>query len=294
MHKAGFINILGNPNAGKSTLMNALVGEPISIVNAKVQTTRHRIMGMLNLPDAQLIFSDTPGIIKPAYKLQEGMMRFVSGALSDADILLLVSDVKEKKLNDESLISKLNDMEVPLFVLLNKIDTSNQQELDEAYAHWKNLLPKAEIILVSALHSFNLDVLLQKIIYLLPEHPPYFSKEDNEITDKTERFIMSEIIREKILQFYDKEIPYCSEVIVSEFKEKENLIAVRAEIIVERDSQKGIIIGHKGSALKKTGTEARKQAEIFFGKKFFLELHVKVDKDWRHNENKLKRYGYWQ
>ncbi|NUM51144.1 MAG: GTPase Era [Flavobacteriales bacterium] len=293
VHKSGFVNIIGNPNAGKSTLINLLVGEKISIINAKAQTTRHRIMGIVNDKDFQIIYSDTPGLLKPAYKLQEGMMRFVDNALQDADLFLLVVDINEKELNDEKILEILKNTSTPVFVLLNKVDTSRANKTEEMLVYWKGLLPNAEVFLISALHHFNIEVVKEKIIKMLPEHPPFFPKEDNEITDKTERFLVSEIIREKVLDLYHKEIPYSTEIVMVEFKEKEKLFSIRAEIRVERDSQKGIIIGHRGEALKKLGTIAREEIETFLGKKVFLDLHVKVDKNWRNEEQKLKRYGYW-
>lgn len=293
MHKSGFVNIIGNPNAGKSTLINLLVGQKISIINSKAQTTRHRIMGIVNGEDFQIIYSDTPGVLKPAYKLQEGMMRFVGGALQDADLFLLVSDVNEKDFNDEQILNKLQNTSIPVFVLLNKVDTSSAHKIEEMILYWKNLLPNAEVFPVSALHNFNIEIVKEKIGKILPEHPAYFPKDDDEITDKTERFLVSEIIREKILDLYHKEIPYSTEIVIVEFKDKEKLFSIRAEIMVERDSQKGIIIGHRGEALKKLGIKAREEIETMLEKKVYLELHVKVDKDWRNEEKKLKRYGYW-
>lgn len=293
MHKSGFVNIIGNPNAGKSTLINLLVGQKISIINSKAQTTRHRIMGIVNGEDFQIIYSDTPGVLKPAYKLQEGMMRFVGGALQDADLFLLVSDVNEKDFNDEQILNKLQNTNIPVFVLLNKVDTSSAHKIEEMIIYWKNLLPKAEIFPISALHNFNIEIVKEKIEKILPEHPAYFPKDEDEITDKTERFLVSEIIREKILDLYHKEIPYSTEIVIVEFKDKEKLFSIRAEIMVERDSQKGIIIGHRGEALKKLGIKAREEIETMLEKKVYLELHVKVDKDWRNEEKKLKRYGYW-
>jgi GTP-binding protein Era len=293
VHKSGFVNIIGNPNAGKSTLINLLVGQKISIINSKAQTTRHRIMGIVNGDNFQIIYSDTPGVLKPAYKLQEGMMRFVGGALQDADLFLLVADVNDKDFNDEQILNKLQNSKIPVFVLLNKVDTSTAHKIEETILYWKNLLPNAEIFPVSALHNFNMEVVKEKIEKILPEHPAYFPKDDDEITDKTERFLVSEIIREKILDLYHKEIPYSTEIVIVEFKDKEKLFSIRAEIMVERDSQKGIIIGHRGEALKKLGIKAREEIETFLEKKVYLELHVKVDKDWRNEEKKLKRYGYW-
>lgn len=292
MHKAGFVNIIGAPNVGKSTLMNKLVGERLSIITSKAQTTRHRIMGIVNGDDFQIVYSDTPGIVDPAYKLHEGMMTFVNTAIIDADVLLVVVEVGEKDFKNKVLQERINKMDTPVFLLINKIDTSNQQQLEEKVAFWAKEFPKAEILPISALAAFNTDLVLKKLISLLPESPPFFPKD--EMTDKTERFFVSEIIREKIFLNYKKEIPYSSEVVVEAFKELEDIIHIRAEIFVERDSQKGIIIGHQGGALKKVGTEARKDIESFFGKKVFLDLRVKVDKDWRSNDKKLSKYGYLQ
>lgn len=290
MHKAGFVNIIGCPNVGKSTLMNALVGERLSIITSKAQTTRHRIMGIVNEKEYQVIFSDTPGILKPNYKLHEKMMRFVSDAMEDADIFLLITDLFEDTSLEESYIQKLQKVTQPVLLLVNKIDLGDEPKLHAKVEQWKGKLPNAEIIPISALKNVNVDMVMKRIISLLPEHEAFYSKD--ELTDKPERFFVSEIIREKILLNYKKEIPYSTEVVVESFKEDENIIRMEATIYVERDSQKGIIIGHKGESIKKTGTEARKDCETFFGKHVHLELYVKVDKDWRHNDNRLKRYGY--
>jgi len=290
-HKAGFVNILGNPNVGKSTLMNALVGERLSIITNKAQTTRHRIHGIVNGDDFQIVYSDTPGILKSHYKLQESMMKFVDSALTDADIILYVTDVVETPDKNIEYIEKINRTGAPVILVLNKIDLSNQQELEELVNKWKELIPQAVIFPASALNKFNLENIFNEILFLLPESEPYFPKDDS-LTDKTERFIVSEIIREKIFLTYQKEIPYSVEVEVEEFKESENMIHMRSIIYVSRDSQKGIIIGHQGKALKRVGTQARKDAEDFFGKKVHLELYVKVNKDWRDDDNQLKRFGY--
>ncbi|MDD2191358.1 MAG: GTPase Era [Bacteroidales bacterium] len=289
MHKAGFVNIIGNPNVGKSTLMNALVGEKLSIITSKSQTTRHRIMGLLNGDDFQIVFSDTPGIVNPHYKLHESMMHFVNLALQDADLFLLVTEVGETLKNHETLDKVINS-EIPVILLINKIDLSNQEEVEKKVEYWQNEIPRAIIIPTSATENFNLDVVFNKILELLPESPPYFPKD--ELTDKSMRFFVSEIIREKILMYYQKEIPYSCEVVVESFKEENNINKISTVIYVERDSQKGIVIGHKGSMLKKVGTEARLDIEEFTGKKCFLEIHVKVLKDWRNNDNSLRRFGY--
>lgn len=289
MHKAGFVNIIGNPNVGKSTLMNALVGEKLSIITSKSQTTRHRIMGLLNGDDFQIVFSDTPGIVNPHYKLHESMMHFVNLALQDADLFLLVTEVGETLKNHDTLDKVINS-EIPVILLINKIDLSNQVEVEEKVEYWQNEIPRAIIIPTSATENFNLDVVFNKILELLPESPPYFPKD--ELTDKSMRFFVSEIIREKILMYYQKEIPYSCEVVVEMFKEENNINKISTVIYVERDSQKGIMIGHKGSMLKKVGTEARLDIEEFTGKKCFLEIHVKVLKDWRNNDNSLRRFGY--
>lgn len=290
--RSGFVNIIGKPNVGKSTLMNGLVGERLSIINAKAQTTRHRIMGIVNGEDFQIVYSDTPGIIeKPAYKLQESMMGFVKTAFTDADIFLYVVEINEKK-PDEKLVEKLNKFNIPILLLLNKIDLSNQDELMEKGKFWKELIPKAEIIPVSALHKFNLDLVMDRIRFHLPEGPAYFPQD--ELSDKPMRFFCAEIIREKILSFYDKEIPYSCEVVIESYKEEENIIKIRAIIYVARETQKGILIGHQGTMLKKTGTAARKDMEELLHKKVFLETYVKVEKDWRDSDNHLKRFGYNQ
>ena len=292
MHKAGFVNIVGNPNVGKSTLMNLLVGERISIATFKAQTTRHRIMGILNTDEAQIVFSDTPGVLKPNYKLQEAMLRFSRSALRDADVLLYVTDMVETPEKNLEFIEEVNKLEVPVLVLINKIDLSNQAELTKRVEQLHALLPKAEILPISALAKFNVDVVLKRIMQLLPDSPPYFDKD--QLTDKPARFFVTEIIREKILLHYDKEIPYVVEAAVELFKEAEKSIYISANIYVERDSQKGIIIGHEGSALKKVATDARKELEKFFDKKIYLELLVKVNKDWRNSDRKLRMFGYNQ
>ena len=291
MHKAGFVNIVGNPNVGKSTLMNSLVGERISIITSKAQTTRHRIMGIVNTEDMQIVYSDTPGVLVPNYKLQESMLNFSQSALLDADILLYVTDVVEAPAKNQSFLDNVARETVPVLVVINKFDLLKEQSaLETLVEEWKQLLPNAEIILVSAQYKFNLDYLLKRIQELLPPSPPFFEKDA--LTDKPARFFVTEIIREKILQTYDKEIPYACEVAVEQFHEEENRIHIMAVIYVERDSQKGIVIGKGGSALKKVGTLARKDIEAFFDKKVFLELYVKVEKDWRSRENKLKGFGY--
>mgnify|MGYP000611041374 FL=1 len=292
MHKAGFVNIVGNPNVGKSTLMNALVGERISIATFKAQTTRHRIMGIYNTDEMQIVFSDTPGVLKPNYKLQESMLNFSTSALTDADILLYVTDVVETPDKNNEFMAKVRQMTVPVLLLINKIDLTDQEKLVKLVEDWKELLPQAEIIPISAASKFNVDYVMKRIKELLPDSPPYFGKD--QWTDKPARFFVNEIIREKILLYYDKEIPYSVEVAVEEFKEEAKRINIMAVINVERDSQKGIIIGHQGAALKKVGTEARVDIEAFFGKKVFLNLYVKVLKDWRNKENDLKRFGYKQ
>ncbi|MBP5772415.1 MAG: GTPase Era [Bacteroidaceae bacterium] len=289
-HKSGFVNIVGNPNVGKSTLMNLLVGERISIATFKAQTTRHRIMGILNTPDMQICFSDTPGVLKPNYKLQEQMLQFSESALQDADILLYVTDMVEKPDKNEDFLQKVQKMDVPILVLINKIDLSNQQALVQKVDEWHAVLPKAEIYPISALHKFGVDTVLARIKELLPESPAYFDKDA--WTDKPARFFVTEIIREKILLYYDKEIPYSVEVVVEQFKEKDDIIRIEAVIYVERESQKGIIIGHQGVALKRVSTEARRELERFFGKKIFLQCFVKVDKDWRSSDKAMRQYGY--
>ncbi len=290
MHKAGFVNIVGNPNVGKSTLMNQLVGERISIATFKAQTTRHRIMGIVNTPEMQIVFSDTPGVLKPNYKLQESMLAFSESALQDADILLYVTDVVENPEKNMDFLVKVQKMDVPVILLINKIDESNQTQLGAIVEKWHTLLPKAEILPISAKNKFGIDMLLKRIQELLPESPAYFDKE--QLTDKPARFFVSEIIREKILLYYDKEIPYSVEVSVERFKEDDKHIHINAVIYVERESQKGIIIGHQGVALKKVSTEARKSLEKFFAKPIFLEIFVKVDKDWRSSERELNNFGY--
>ncbi len=290
MHKSGFVNIIGNPNVGKSTLMNSLVGEKLSIITSKAQTTRHRILGLVNGEDFQLVLSDTPGVIKPSYDLQSSMMDFVKSAVNDADIIIYMIEVGESSLKDEDLYNKIKSSTLPLLLVINKIDLSNQNELEEQVDKWKNKLPNAEIFPISALEKFQVESLLKRIIELLPESPPYFPKD--QLTDKPERFFVNEIIREKILLNYKKEIPYSVEILTEEFKEDDKIIRIRSIIMVERDSQKGIIIGHKGSALKKIGIQARKDLETFFGKQIHIELFVKVNKNWRSNQNQLKRFGY--
>ena len=290
MHKAGFVNIVGNPNVGKSTLMNQLVGERISIATFKAQTTRHRIMGIVNTDDMQIVFSDTPGVLKPNYKMQEMMLAFSESALADADVLLYVTDVVENPEKNMEFLEKVQKMNIPVLILINKIDQSNQKDLGNIVMKWHSLLPNAEILPISAKNKFGVDMLLKRIKELLPESPAYFDKD--QLTDKPARFFVSEIIREKILLYYDKEIPYSVEVKVESFKEGEKSINIRAIIFVERDSQKGIIIGHQGVALKKVGSESRKALEKFFGKKVFLETFVKVDKDWRSSEKELDSFGY--
>ena len=289
-HKSGFVNIIGNPNVGKSTLMNALMGERLSIITSKAQTTRHRILGLLNGDDFQIVISDTPGIIKPAYALQESMMDFVRTALEDADVLLYMVEIGEKALKDEQLFAKLQKTNTPLLLLLNKIDTSDQETLEAAVAYWKEQLPKAEIHPISALENFGIEALMNRLIELVPEGPAYFPKD--QLTDKPERFFVNECIREKILLHYKKEIPYSVEVETEEFKEEEKIIRIRSLILVERSTQKGIIIGHQGKALKRVGVEARADLEKFFGKQIHLELYVKVNKNWRSDSQQLKRFGY--
>ena len=289
-HKAGFVNIIGSPNVGKSTLMNVLVGERLSIITSKAQTTRHRIMGIVNGEDFQIVYSDTPGVLKPNYKLQESMMDFVHTAITDADLLLFVTDIYEDIKLEENILHKIKHAKVPVLLLVNKIDLATQEKLEEKVAYWKNEVPHAEVIPVSALEKFNINYIFDRIIALLPESPGYYGKD--ELTDKPEKFFISEIIREKILMNYKKEIPYSVEVVVESFKEEEKIVRIRAEIMVVRESQKGIIIGHQGKALKKVGTEARKDMEIFLQKQVFLELFVKVNKDWRDSDNQLKRFGY--
>lgn len=289
-HKAGFVNIIGNPNVGKSTLMNAFVGEKLSIITSKAQTTRHRIFGIVNGDDFQVVLSDTPGIIKPAYELQSSMMDFVKSAFEDADVILYMVEIGEKGLKDELFFKKLQHSKVPVLLLLNKIDTSDQEVLESQIQYWAELLPKAEIHPISALENFNIREVFNRILDLLPEAPPYYPKD--QLTDKPERFFVNETIREKILMHYKKEIPYAVEVETEEFFEDDDIIRIRSVIMVERDTQKGIIIGHKGSALKRVGVESRKDLEKFFGKQVHIELYVKVNKNWRSNQNQLRRFGY--
>ncbi|MDX1601530.1 MAG: GTPase Era [Salinimicrobium sediminis] len=289
-HKAGFVNIIGNPNVGKSTLMNAFVGEKLSIITSKAQTTRHRILGIVNGEDFQVILSDTPGIIKPAYQLQESMMDFVKSAFEDADVLIYMVEIGEKELKDESFFNKIVHSEIPVLLLLNKIDKSNQEQLEEQVQLWQEKVPNAEIFPVSALEGFNVPQVFNRIVELLPESPAFYPKDT--LTDKPERFFVNEIIREKILMHYKKEIPYSVEIDTEEFFEEENIIRMRSVIMVERETQKGIIIGHKGAALKRVGVEARKDLEKFFGKQVHLELYVKVNKNWRSDSKQLRRFGY--
>ena len=290
MHKSGFVNIVGNPNVGKSTLMNLFVGERISIATFKAQTTRHRIMGIINDADAQIVFSDTPGVLKPNYKLQQSMLAFSESALTDADVLLYVTDPIEKVDKNNEFLQKVAKMTVPVLVLINKIDLTDEKTLISLVEEWHEILPNAEIIPVSAIAKFNVEPVLKRIKELIPECPPYFDKD--QLTDKPARFFVSEIIREKILLYYDKEIPYAVEVVVEQFKEDEKSIHINTVIYVERDSQKGIIIGKQGKALKKVSTEARKTLEHFFQKSIYLETFVKVDKDWRSSDKELKNFGY--
>jgi len=290
MHKAGFVNIVGNPNVGKSTLMNTLVGERISIITSKAQTTRHRIMGIVNGEDYQIVYSDTPGVLAPNYKLQESMLNFSNSALLDADILLYVTDTVETVDKNVSFIEKVQNVSIPVLVIINKIDLSDQARLEAQVEMLSKLLPKAEIVPISALRKFNVTYVLKRISELLPESPPYFDKDA--LTDKPARFFVTEIIREKILLYYQKEIPYSTEVVVEKYEDTDALVRINAVIYVERDTQKGIVIGHGGQALKKVGMEARKDIEAFLGKKVFLEMFVKVEKDWRNKDNKLKAFGY--
>lgn len=290
MHKAGFVNIIGNPNVGKSTLMNALVGERLSIITSKAQTTRHRILGIVNGDEFQIVFSDTPGIIKPAYEMQESMMHFVKSAFEDADILIYMVEIGETDLKDEAFFKKIVHAKMPVLLLINKIDNSNQQQLEENVQMWKEKVPNAEIIPISALKNFQVAEVFSRILELLPESPPFYPKD--QLTDKPERFFVNETIREKILLHYNKEIPYAVEVETEEFLEEDHIIRIRAVIMVERDTQKGIIIGHKGAALKKVGVESRADLEKFFDKQIHIELYVKVNKDWRSNARQLKRFGY--
>jgi GTP-binding protein Era len=291
-HKAGFVNIIGNPNVGKSTLMNAFVGERLSIITSKAQTTRHRILGIVNGEDFQVILSDTPGIIKPAYEMQKSMMDFVKSAFEDADVLIYMVEIGEKELKDEAFFNKIIHSQIPVLLLLNKIDKSNQEQLEEQIALWKEKVPNAEIYPISALQNFNVKEVFARILELLPVSPPYYPKDA--LTDKPERFFVNETIREKILLNYDKEIPYAVEIETEEFLEDEKIIRIRSVIMVERDTQKGIIIGHKGAALKKVGMQSREDLEKFFGKQIHIELYVKVNKDWRSNAYQLRRFGYNQ
>lgn len=290
MHKSGFVNIVGNPNVGKSTLMNCLVGERISIITSKAQTTRHRIMGIVNGDDFQIVYSDTPGVLKPNYKLQEQMLEFSRSALVDADVLLYVTDIQDNPEKNKDFVDKVRSLSVKVLLVINKIDLSTQETLEHLVEYWHKELPMAEIYPISATERFGVDVLFARIKELLPECPPYFDKD--QLTDKPEKFFVNEIIREKILLNYDKEIPYSVEVEVEQFKEEERLIRISAVVYVERESQKGIIIGHRGSALKKVGMEARRELELFFQKQIFLQLFVKVDADWRQKSGRLKHYGY--
>lgn len=290
MHKSGFINILGNPNVGKSTLMNCLVGENLSIITPKVQTTRHRILGILNNANYQLIFSDTPGIIEPKYELQSSMMDFVKNSFDDADIIIYMVEVGDRLKNNADIHNRLLKLKIPLIILLNKIDLTNQTNLENEADYWSTKFPNAEIFSISALNNFNIESLLQRLIDLTPKSPKYFP--DDQMTDKSERFFVNEKIREKILMYYSKEIPYSVEVLTSEFKNEEKIIKIRSQILVERESQKAIIIGHKGNALRKIGTKSRKDLELFFDKKIFLDLHVKVLKNWRSDPKMLKKFGY--
>lgn len=289
-HRSGFVNIVGNPNVGKSTLMNLLVGERVSIITSKAQTTRHRIMGIVNTPEMQIVYSDTPGVLRPNYKLQQSMLEFSESALGDADVLLYVTDTVESPDKNDEFLARVRSVECPVLLVINKLDLSNQQELERLVDYWHAELPQAEIVPISALNRFNVEPLRQRIESLIPLSPPYFDKDA--LTDRPARFFVTEIIREKILLYYQKEIPYATEVVVEEFKEEAGRISIRALIIVERESQKGIIIGPKGIALKRVGTSARKDMERFFEKKIFIELFVKVEKDWRNRDNMLRRYGY--
>lgn len=289
-HKSGFVNIVGSPNVGKSTLMNQLVGEKLSIVTSKAQTTRHRILGIVNDEEHQIVFSDTPGVVNASYKLHENMMEYVSLSLQDADVLLFVTDTFEQKMNHEATLERIKKINVPVLCLINKVDKSNQDKVAERIAYWKNELPTAEVFPISALHNFNLDIVWERILSNIPENPPYYDKE--ELSDRPMRFFVSEIIREKIFNFCQKEIPYSTQIEIDHYEENEHLIRIRAVIIVERDSQKGIVIGKGGEMLKKIGRQARIDIQKFLDKKVFLETFVKVDKDWRSSEAKLKKYGY--
>lgn len=289
-HRSGFVNIVGNPNVGKSTLMNRLVGEKISIITAKAQTTRHRIIGIVNKPEYQVVYSDTPGVLRPNYKLQEQMLTFSLSALQDADVLLYVTDVVEKVDKNDEFLAKVQQLDLPVLLLINKIDQTTQEALEQLVLQWQTLLPKAEIYPISALNNFSVDLVQRRVLELLPESPPYFEKDA--LTDKPARFFVAEIIREKALLLYQKEVPYAIEAIVEEFLEEKDIIRIRAIILVERDTQKGIVIGHKGESLKKLGTMARKDIERFFEKKIYLQIYVKVEKDWRNRDNLLKTFGY--
>ncbi len=289
-HRSGFVNIVGNPNVGKSTLMNLLVGERISIITSKAQTTRHRIMGIVNTPEMQIVYSDTPGVLRPNYKLQQEMREFSESALGDADVLVYVTDVVGKADKNADFLARVSRMECPVLLVINKIDLSNQEALEQLVEEWRNILPKAEIHPLSATNNFNVGLLQKRIESLIPPSPPYFEKDA--LTDKPARFFVTEIIREKILQYYQKEIPYAAEVVVEEFKEEKTIIRIKSLIIVERNSQKGIIIGPKGAAIKRVGSMARRDLERFFGKKIFLEIFVKVEKDWRNRDNLLRAFGY--
>ncbi|WP_369997677.1 GTPase Era [Winogradskyella sp.] len=292
MHKAGFVNIIGNPNVGKSTLMNAFVGEKLSIITSKAQTTRHRILGIVNGEDFQMVLSDTPGIIKPAYELQTSMMDFVKSAFEDADVLIYMVEIGEKELKDEAFFKRITNSKIPVLLLLNKIDKSNQEQMEEQSELWQNKVPNAEFFPISATEGFNVQNVFNRIIELLPESPPFYPKD--QLTDKPERFFVNEAIREKILMHYKKEIPYAVEVDTEEFFEEDDIIRMRSVIMVERETQKGIIIGHKGAAIKRVGVEARKDLEKFFGKQVHLELYVKVNKNWRSDQKQLRRFGYNQ
>ena len=292
VHKAGFVNIIGNPNVGKSTLMNVLVGEKLSIITPKAQTTRHRILGIVNGEDYQIVFSDTPGILNPAYQLQESMMDFVKTAFDDADILIYMVEVEEKELKNEAFFKKITNSKIPVLLLLNKIDLSNSERVEEKINYWKNKVPNSFVYVISALEKFNIESVFHKIIELLPESPAFYPKD--QLTDKPERFFVNEKIREKILMHYKKEIPYSVEVETESFVKEKEIIKIRTLIMVERNTQKGILIGHKGKAIKRIGEEARKDLESFFDKKIFIELYVKVNKNWRSNEKELKRFGYQQ
>ena len=289
-HKAGYVNIVGNPNVGKSTLMNALIGRKLSIITHKAQTTRHRILGILNAKDYQIVFSDTPGVIEPEYQLQQSMMNYVYSAFQDADVLIYMIEVGEKGLKDKKLFRRIKEIDIPVLILLNKIDLAEQDVVVREMERWREEIPNAGLLPISALNNFNIDVIKNKLVEMLPLSPPYYDKDS--LTDKSERFFVQEIIREKILKHYKKEIPYSVEIEVDEFFEEEDIIRIRGVIMVERETQKGIIIGHKGSALKKVGVEARKDLQIFFDKKIHLELYVKVNKNWRSNQKQLKRFGY--